>query len=732
MPKSFHILLFLLSLFCRVDVLLAQAPPPPNDTLRTDGLLEDIFRQEAKFEVDYFHINNPKKILSYKDTLLDNYFHQPTTSRNRSLELINLGNVGTPQQQMVFEPNFRKGFSVGLNQFADYHISSDDLKFYKINNSFTDATFSQGRQQDDQYLALIFSRNFGDRVNFSLDFTRINHRGVFKNQKAQNTAFSTGIWYHHPNGSYDAFATITNNSNFQGHNGGIDLSDVNEVNKSEEATVPVILESTVAAVRGSISDAAAQTRYQSQEVAYAHYFTLGGPRPQKAKLDNPFLLPVDSLATSDSTLLDSIQLRDTLLNRSLVVELDSTLTKDSLIGLDSMSVIDSTLVLDSMNILDTLPPPPTKIRKPWKREFQIFHKISYNKSWFKFSDVSLAADSSFYGQYQTHNQGLRYFIQTHTVENTFRINTSKKDKVIEKPTGKFEVGLFHRLTRLEQEPLAKRTLNDLFLTGTWNYAPTPQLQLQTYAHYSIWNNIGDYYIGGDLTIDLGKLGIFAAKAVQQLYAPTQVQTAMYITNVNIWENDFSKTFETTLAATYRNEKWKTEVSGQYHLLNNYIYFDTLAQPQQITAGISIPQLIIKQNLRWKSLHLDNVLTWQLSSQEEVLPLPNLYGKHSLYLQGKIFRKVMLARFGIDVLWNSNYFPNAYQHLFGQFHLQDSQELGYYPIADIFFSMKVKTLRAFVKGENLLHLIRQDFAYQTPNHPIPYFGIRFGLSWRFLN
>lgn len=690
--------------------------PPGTDTLANDGFIQDVFQDPGKFEVQYFYADQPRRLYDYSDTLLNNYFQQPQPSRQRALERINLGNLGSPEQDLIFHPNFRQGFAMGFNQFDGYRISAEELRFYKIEHSFTDAAFSQGRSQDDQFIRAVFSRNFGKDVNFSIDYNRINHLGVFKNQKSQNTALAAGFWYHHPNDSYDGYLTIVTNTNFQGDNGGVDLTTLNEVNQTSEETVPVKLESTVSAARGNTPDAAAQTRYQTQEIAYTHYFTIGGPRPKRPKK-----LPQPPPITIDSTSQDSLPPPDSLRLDSL------SLPQDTLL-MDSLSTSDTLALLG-----DTLQIKPEKIRKPWKREFRVFHKISYNSSWYKFSDVSLAADSSFYGNYQVHNQGLRYYTEARTLQNTFRIGTSRKDLGDRKQRGRFEVGLMHRLINLGQDPIGNRTLNDLFLTGNWDYAPTPQLQLKTYAHYSLWNNVGDYYVGGDLTIDFGKIGTLQAKAVQQLYAPTVVQSGMYINNTTIWENDFKKTFETTLAATFENQRWRTKVSGQYHLLNNYIYFDTLALAQQTGLGISIPQVIIQQDFKWKNLHLDNVFVWQLSSQPAILPLPNLYGKHSLFLEGKIFKKVMMARFGIDLRWYSEYFPNTYQHLFGQFHLQNTDQLGLYPLADVFFSMKVRTLRAFIKGENFTKLFfPNDLIYDTPEYPIPYFGLRFGLSWIFMN
>ncbi|MEO0776133.1 MAG: putative porin [Bacteroidota bacterium] len=697
--------------------LWAQAPPR-GTTTGDSGFLEQIFVEPDTFDVSYFYVPNPKVLISYDDTLLSNHFHQPQPSRGQGIERINLGNVGTPQQQLVFEPVFRRGYDIGLHQFDGYYLPSDSIPFYVIDKAFTDAAFAQGRTQQDQILSVDFSRNFGPQVNMSIDFLRINHAGVYKNQAAKNTALGTGFWYHHPSGTYDGYFTFTHNSSFQGHNGGIDTSSVTTTNRSEEGTVPVLLEGTKMAFRGVGADAAAETRYQKQEVAYAHYFRLVGPRenqPRRRKRKKGASPPPPSTEVPPP---------------------------DTLTGVDSLEVTaltdGTTEVLDTMVRTDSSAqiPPPQKVRRPWKREFLVFHKISYANNWYKFSDISLAADSAYYGRYQVHNQGLRHYIRERVLENTFRIGTARQDgggRTASKNRGKLEVGLIHRLIRLEQEPVPTQTLNNLLLTGNWKFAPTPQIQLLTYAHYSLLQNIGDYHLSGDLQIDLGQLGVFEARAQQQLYAPSHIQNRFYVTESLVWERDFRKTFETTLAATYRLPQFGTEVGGQYHLINNYIYFDTIAQPQQSATVINVPQIYIRQNFSLGVLHLDNTFVWQFSSQQDLLPLPTLYGKHQLYIRGRIFRKVMLARLGIDVQWNSNYLPNAYQHLFGQFHLQETERYGFQPIIDLSLSIKVKTVRAFVKTENLNQFLRpNDFIFQTPLHARPYFLIRFGLSWRFLN
>ncbi len=209
---------------------------------------------------------------------------------------------------------------------------------------------------------------------------------------------------------------------------------------------------------------------------------------------------------------------------------------------------------------------------------------------------------------------------------------------------------------------------------------------------------------------------------------------MFVSQQLLWENNFNKTLETNLAVTYGLPKINFEISGQYHLLNNYIYYDTLAFPQQTGIPISILQLIINQNFKVGSFHLDNSIVLQSTSEDEIR-LPSFYSKNSLYFEGKIFKKVMLLRTGFDLRMSSNYFATYYHPLAGQFQLQDKEEISFYPAVDVFLTFKVKTLRFFIKGENLTHVIYDQYKelfVQVADYPQPFFNMRLGLSWQFLN
>jgi len=267
--------------------------------------------------------------------------------------------------------------------------------------------------------------------------------------------------------------------------------------------------------------------------------------------------------------------------------------------------------------------------------------------------------------------------------------------------------------------------------GKWHFSPNERLKVRTYAHLGLIANAGDYRINGDLFFDFKQFGSLNIKAINQAYSPSIVQEEYYISKQLLWQNDFSKIFETSLTATYALPSLKLEVSGQYHLINNYIYFDQSFFPQQTSSAISIAQLIIKKDFKVGPFYLDNIVILQQNSSD-VLRLPNIYLKHSLYFQGKIFKKRMLTRIGVDFRMNTDFFADNYQGATGQFYLQDQTNATLYPLLDAFLSCKVWNFRFFIKQENLVGYFKNEFYYLSVPYPGPYVNFRFGVSWKFVD
>ena len=707
-------------------------------------------------KIYYFFADNPSKEYLFVDTLLDNYLHQYSPARKRELEYGSLGYMGSPLNQLIYEPSFHRGFEIGLHQYDLYKIESDDLRFYTVEKPYSDFYFSQGGAQDDIQLKTRFAQDFSKGTKLTFDYNRISQFGgntdipyLYENQKARHTNLGLGLAFQKD--AYKSYFIFTSNTHEQNDNGGIqsESSFLNQTAGLESTlNIPVWLNS-------------ASTRHDEKEIRYTQYFILGKKKKKPAptpSVDTLLQISTDSINALQK---DTLQ-RDSLLNipiDSLRQTLPDTLNKNNLpkenknkpeIDQKSSRPIPTNRKggnnkgdkqKDGNNRRPPIPRsnfplPPPPVVDDTGRKFTLAHSIAYRTAKYKFAAVPPDTAIAYWNDLLVDIRGLRHYLENRQLENSFDISTFKKRK--SKDSNKnlqndlLQVGIVHTVSWIKEEA-ADSTINNLFINGKWNFNPSEKLKVETYAHFGLWDNAGDYRVSGNLFFDLKKLGQLQLSAINQLYKPNLLQQRFYISKRAAWQNNFGRTVETNLTATYAYPKFKFKASGQYHLLNNFIYYDTLAKPQQFGGAMSVLQLTLSQNFSVRAFHLDNVVTFQAIT-ENILRLPSFYSKHSLYYDGRWFKRVLNVRLGVDVRMNNSYFANTYNPLIGQFHLQNENEVDFYPVLDAVASIKVKRFRFFFKWENFTRWRKplNEKYYQVANYPVLDKSIRFGLAWRFSN
>jgi Putative porin len=369
-----------------------------------------------------------------------------------------------------------------------------------------------------------------------------------------------------------------------------------------------------------------------------------------------------------------------------------------------------------------------------KRKYLIQHIAEYqifiNKNYYNTDKNPTKSDSVFFKNYLKDVRGLRGYFDIRKFENTVSIATQKKRKS-EVPDA-FEVGAKHRFYTLYYEPLDS-SVQHVFLFGKWNTQPTRWLNFNTYAHFGVLpDNAAEYALKADLVLDLQKAGVLEGSFLQQRYQPSFLQTHAYNFQQEVFRNkDFSKIFATNLQVAYRLPRFNFTAAAAYHLLNNYIYFDENLQAIQTNAAVNILQLQIMQDFHLGKLHNENYIALQTSNNKAV-QLPAAMGKHSLYLEGRIFRKgAMLARIGADFRYTTNYKSDGYNALINQFYTQTSTEIPLYPALDVFLSTKVMRVKTFLKVENITSsFYKKNIYYLTPFYPMYGTYFRLGVSRTF--
>ncbi len=671
---------------------------------------KDASRDTLSKEVFYYYADNPEEKDLFQDSSLLN-FHLYDPIRQAKYEYVNTGNLGSAHRPIVFQPSFHKGFDAGFHSYDLYLTKPTDLLYYDSEKAYSDINFSQTSQERTAFDA-DFSKPIGKKSVIGIRYRNIRNTGQYNNQAARTNSFSGTYSYQAKNQKYRSYFSFTTNTIEQRENGGVVTTDT------------VTLRKSLIAIGRPVNTDSGESRYFERDINYTQFYLL----QKTPKIKAPAFTKEDSLRalvtqpTQDSML---TQMREPSIKTP-----PNNDQKPSFVEQDNQSAI-------SPNTSTNTRPPISQTG----RKFTLKHYLSLRRNTYKYVDES---NLDYYGDFLLDDRGVRNSIETNQVENTFSIRTFKLAKAKQNtlfgaknatnPTQKdlIEVGINHTFTKLEQEPIDS-TINNLFLFGNIQFTPSKRLNIKTYGHLGTLNQIGDYYIKGDFLWDSKKLGKLEFSLTNQLYTPSLLQRQFYVTSQNAWQNnDFRKVFENSLSASYGIPKLKTKLTANYHLISNFIYYDRMAEPQQLPEGINIFQLILNNQIDFWRFHLQNTVYFQQATMsEDVLRFPEIYSIHRLYMDFKLF-KVMESQLGGEVRFNTPYQPDNFQPLTGQFFLQDT-EVPFYPIVDVFFNFRIQQFRFFIIGENLLHLNPNlDFHYNVYPYPIPDFQVRLGFRWLFLD
>ena len=205
-----------------------------------------------------------------------------------------------------------------------------------------------------------------------------------------------------------------------------------------------------------------------------------------------------------------------------------------------------------------------------------------------------------------------------------------------------------------------------------------------------------------------------------------------LTNHFKWNNDFGKTSTTKIDGTIDIPRWKLKAFFGYALLGNNIYYDTEGIIRQNSSPMSVMTASLMKNFRLWKFHFDHQALFQLSSNEEVMPLPMLSFNFRYYFQFNVVKNVMQMQIGANAWYNTKWYSPAYNPALGVFHNQNEEKYGNCPYIDAFVNIQWKRACIFVKFVNA--------GMGWPDRLVDYFGahhyirpqraLKFGIFWPF--
>mgnify|MGYP000935595659 FL=1 len=215
-----------------------------------------------------------------------------------------------------------------------------------------------------------------------------------------------------------------------------------------------------------------------------------------------------------------------------------------------------------------------------------------------------------------------------------------------------------------------------------------------------------------------------------------------------WDNtSLSKELHSRVEGLFSYRKTNTTLRVAFDEIQNYTYLamgyniaddhsrkGNTMEVRQKGGAITLLTLSLAQNFKLGPLNWENVITYQKSTDNDVLPVPDLNIYTNLYLRFKI-AQVLKCDFGADGRYFTKYYAPDYSPALGQYAVQTGDnrvQTGNYPLVNIYANFHLKHTRFFVMMSHVNAGSGNRQYFLTPHYPLNQRVFHFGLSWNFFN
>ncbi|GAA6433100.1 hypothetical protein K140096H11_15940 [Bacteroides intestinalis] len=632
-----------------------------------------------------------------------------------------LGNLGSPRLSRIFFNRQDDEPTLFMAPYSSFFVRPDQVFFTNSNVPYTNLTYYKAgnKVNGEERFKSYFSVNVNKRLAFGFNFDYLYGRGYYANQSTSH--FNAGLFGSYIGERYQIQAVYNNFFMKMNENGGIandgyiTRPDTMAEGKKEysSTTIPVKMEQT-------------SNRNKDFYIYFTQRYRLGFKRRVlKEEAQNNSVQQRFSPAAPTTSIASSIAPADSLATRSLATD---SLPANNLAMGDNLS-------LDSLNSNHALPE-DTNFVEEFVPVTSFIHTFKIERARHKYQSVSTPDENAYYNKQGVSRDSTTAF----SVKNVFGI------ALLEGFNRYAKAGLTgyisHKFSRYDLMNADSMTVDRFTEQEIYVGGELAKRQGKT-LHYSIDGEVGimdkamgQFRVNGNMDLNFRLWKDTVNLIVRGFVKNTLPSFYMrhYHSNLHVWDNDnMEKEFRTRVEGELNIDRWGTNLRAGVENVKNYTYLNQKAVPEQNSGNIQILSATLKQNFRAGIFHLDNEVTWQKSSNETVLPLPQFSVYSNLYLLTKLAKKVLTVQLGADVRYFTKYNAPAYTPSIQQFHLQpenDQVEIGGYPIVNVYANLHLKRTRLFAMYSHVNQGMGTRNSFLVPHYPINPSLLRIGVSWNF--
>lgn len=645
----------------------------PSESQRTGKKDTVVFRMHLYNLVEGFSRRKEAKL----DTVI-NDFHTYNPASKNLISAQTLGNLGTAYRTNDFflMDNNPDDF-LFLRNYKIYGEWPENVRFYNVTKPFTELGYGQwfsNRPKGETWLRVLHTQNVTSRINFALSYNSIGSQGKYLNQEAKDNSLNFTLSY---NGErYDAWFAVGKNKFTNQENGGLP--------NPKDIENPDLKPENIAVWLNGVNSVT-----KNFYVLLSHQYKLGAWKEVKSK-DETYETFIPRVA-----FMHTLEYSD---NSREFTESDPNPFFQYTDGRGTVYFYGGSIP----NINSSAGTTGSPATKDKSGESRLTNKFILK--------AVEAPDRKF-------TFGKQAFIGNDLINVSF-----PREEPIYTP------GIWMPPLGLSQSD----HLTNTFIGGS---------VFRTEGKFWTWDASGKYYIQGYRMGDFelsGKMSkpFILAKDTSFLQLTANMNNITpdyfynhYYSNHFKWTNNFNRTYELRLGADFKMPGIRFNGGFRYSIVNNYVYLNEASLPEQANSEFSVIKGFINKDFKIGILNIQNWITYQKSTTDKYLHIPQLMARNTIYLEG-IYAKVLNYHFGLDTRYESSFYGDYYNPALGMFYVQGKDKIGNYPWMDIFIDLKIKRTRFYVKYSNIGTLLMKGGYFRTPNYPEQPSLLGFGVSWTF--
>lgn len=649
---------------------------------------------------EYFNEVEPRDI----DTSY-NYYYNDYPFMRKDVNVSYLGIVGSATQTYNFS---KRTNGEGVSFYAPYDVytySPYTVPMYNTKTPYTElaywGTLFANAERAENDLHIMTTQNIFPSWNFTLEYDRFGANGMLENEDVDNRTFAATTSY--LGKKYQAHAGYIYNKMSKGENGGVvDNFWIRDTTVgSREIDVKLKDANTLIKKNTVFLD-------QTYRIPFNFINKLKGRKDVKA--DKAYRDSV--MATGDSTAIAAMEM--------LLEERQSERTQSNA---DTLNTHITTAFIGHTS------------------EYSVYRKV--------YTDEIATSDTTARGFYND-----KFYISPTKSADSLRVMKFENKVFLrlqpwadDAIVSSINVGVGDRLLNyymFTPDSYLKKTSNNTVWNSAYIYGGA-RGQFKNYFH---WNAEGYYTFLGKEINDVGlkaNMGFniypFRRHRKSPMSFNFHFETSLdepeyyqqhYFSNHYKWDNDFDKISKTAVEGSISIPHWKLDLTANWSLMKNYVYYDGQAMARQNESGVSVLSVALTKNFKLWGLHFDNQALFQMTSDKDIIPLPTLALNARWYWQFNIVKNVMQMQLGANVTYNTRWYAPGYSPALGMFYNQKEEKYGNCPYIDAFVNIQWKRACIFVKCVNVGMGWPNDSAdyFSAHNYIRPQRAIKLGIFWPF--